>query len=297
MSSGDYDFGVAANYNFANAITCANEEARALWTRGLCFMMNYNHEEAIGCFTKCGEADPKCGMAWWGIAYSVSSSYNWPPGLGSGHDPIQHALTLKEGLSPLECDLIDALATRHSAAARDAANPAALNMGNDPALNGKFAEAMAPLYAKYAGNLDVAALYVEALMNLKPWTLWTKDMQTGAITPADDNTLLIVQTLEETFETQQGAKTHPALCHLYCHALELSPFPERALPQADVLRTAMPDAGHLVHMPSHIDAWVGQWKEGIDCNCAGVAADDKYIAQSGNDSMFYKVPFPLSLLL
>ena len=30
----------------------------------------------------------------------------------------------------------------------------------------------------------------------------------------------------------------------------------------------MPDAGHLTHMPSHIDAWVGQWKEGIDCNCA-----------------------------
>ena len=148
MSSGDYDFGVAANYNFANAITCANEEARALWTRGLCFMMNYNHEEAIGCFTKCGEADPKCGMAWWGIAYSVSSSYNWPPGLGSGHDPIQHALTLKEGLSPLECDLIDALATRHSEAARDGANPAALSMGNLPELNTAFAEAMKVVYEK-----------------------------------------------------------------------------------------------------------------------------------------------------
>ena len=208
-------------------------------------MMNYNHEEAIGCFMKCGEADPTCAMAWWGIAYALSSSYNWPPGLGSGHDAIQHALTLKKGLSPLECDLIDALSTRHSAAARDAANPAVLNMGNDPALNSLFADAMQPLYTKYAGNLDVAALYVESLMNLKPWTLWNKDVATGAITPADANTLLIVQTLEETFDTYQAAKTHPALCHLYCHALELSPFPERALPQADVLRTVMPDAGHL----------------------------------------------------
>ena len=50
----------------------------------------------------------------------------------------------------------------------------------------------------------------------------------------------------------------------------------------------MPDCGHLVHMPSHIDAWVGQWKEGIECNIAGCNADDKYVAQSGNDSMFYK---------
>jgi hypothetical protein len=72
-------------------------------------MINYNHEEAIGCFMKCGEADPKCAMGWWGIAYSVSSSYNWPPGLGSGHDAIQHALTLKDGLSELEKDLIDGM--------------------------------------------------------------------------------------------------------------------------------------------------------------------------------------------
>ena len=37
-----------------------------------------------------------------------------------------------------------------------------LNMGNDPALNVAFAEAMSPLYEKYAGNLDVTAIYVEA---------------------------------------------------------------------------------------------------------------------------------------
>jgi len=147
---------------------------------------------------------------------------------------------------------------------------------------------MAPLYKKYAGNLDVAGVYVEALMNLKPWTLWNKDIETGEITPADDNTLLIIKILEECFEKYPEAKVHPPLCHLYCHACELSPFPEKALPYADALRTAMPDAGHLVHMPSHIDAWVGQWKEGIDCNKAGVDADDKFCAQEKKDSMFYK---------
>ena len=292
LAQPDYDFGVEANFAFAASITAANSTARSLWARGLCFMMNYNHEEAIGCFTACLAADAACAMAHWGIAYALSSSYNWPPGLGSGHDAIQAgvALLAAEGApaySELEVDLINALATRHSAEARDAANPAALNMGNDPALNGKFAEAMAPLYIKYSGNLDVAAIYVEALMNLKPWTLWNKDTATGEITPADDNTLLAVKVLEDSFEVE-GGTTHPALCHLYCHALELSPYPEKALPAADVLRTLMPDCGHLVHMPSHIDAWVGQWKEGIECNIAGVAADDKYVAQSGNDSMFYK---------
>ena len=284
----DYDFGNAENYSFVNEITCNNDETRKVFILAYGHMLNYNHEEAIACFQRCTELDPNCAMAWWGIAYCLSSNYNWTPGLGSGHDPIQQAFSLKDGCTELEKDLIDALAQRHSAEARDAADPTVLNMGNSPELNVSFAEAMAPLYEKYRGNLDVTAVYVEALMNLKAWQLWDKNTTTGEIIPADDNTLLLVKVMEDAFETVEGAKEHIALCHLYCHALELSPFPERALPAADVLRTAMPGLGHLVHMPSHIDAWVGQWKEAVDCNIAAVEADDRYVELTGNESQFYK---------
>ena len=188
LAPNDYDFGDASNYFFATTITCANDEARAMYVEAFGHMLNYNHEQAIACFIKVTELDPTCAMAWWGIAYCVSSSYNWPPGLGSGHDPIQQAVSLKDGCTELEKDLIDALAQRHSAEARDAADPSVLNMGNDPELNVAFAEAMEPLYRKYSGNLDVAAVYVEALMNLKAWQLWNKNTVTGEITPADDNT-------------------------------------------------------------------------------------------------------------
>lgn len=284
----DYDFGNEDNYSFAMTVTCSNDEARKMFVLAHGHMLNYNHEEAIACFTKCVELDPNCAMAWWGIAYCVSSNYNWTPGLGSGYDPIQMALSVKESCTELERDLIEALAERHSEEARDAADPSVLNMGNSPELNIAFAEAMAPLYEKYKGNLDVTAIYVEALMNLKAWQLWDKDTSTGEITPADDNTLPLVKVLEDAFESSEEARVHPALCHLYCHALELSPFPERALPAADVLRTSMPGLGHLVHMPSHIDAWVGQWKEAIDCNIAAVEADDHYVETTGNESQFYK---------
>ena len=284
----DYDFGDVANYSFAKEITCANDEARAMFVEAFGHMLNYNHEQAIACFSKVTELDDTCAMAWWGIAYCVSSNYNWAPGLGSGHDSIQQAVSLKDGCTELEQDLIDALATRHSAEARDAADPTVLNMGNSPELNVAFAEAMAPLYEKYSGNLDVTAIYVEALMNLKAWQLWDKNTATGEITAADDNTLLLVQILEDAFESSEEAKVNPALCHLYCHALELSPFPEKALPAADVLRNLMPGLGHLVHMPSHIDAWVGQWKEAVECNIAAVEADDRYVELTGNESQFYK---------
>ena len=284
----DYNFGDAANYSFAMEITCANDDARAMFIEAYGHMLNYNHEQAIACFSKVTELDDTCAMAWWGIAYCVSSNYNWAPGLGSGHDSIQQAVSLKDGCTELEQDLIDALATRHSAEARDAADPTVLNMGNSPELNVAFAEAMAPLYEKYSGNLDVTAIYVEALMNLKAWQLWDKNTATGEITPADDNTLLLVKILEDAFESSEEAKINPALCHLYCHALELSPFPEKALPAADVLRNLMPGLGHLVHMPSHIDAWVGQWKEAVECNIAAVEADDRYVELTGNESQFYK---------
>ena len=284
----DYDFGDASNYSFANDITCSNDETRKMYILAHGHMLNYNHEEAIACFQKCTELDPDCAMAWWGIAYCLSSNYNWSPGLGSGHDPIQQAMSLKDKCTELEQDLINALAQRHSEEARDSADPSVLNMGNSPELNIAFADAMAPLYEKYRGNLDVTAIYVEALMNLKAWQLWDKNTKTGEITPADDNTLLLVKVLEDAFESSDEAKVHPAICHLYCHALELSPFPERALPAADVLRTRMPGLGHLVHMPSHIDAWVGQWKEAIDCNIAAVEADDRYVEITGNESQFYK---------
>ena len=284
----DYDFGNEKNYSFATKITCKDEETRKMYVLAFGHMLNYNHEQAIHCFSKCTELDPDCAMAWWGIAYCVSSNYNWAPGLGSGYDAIQQAVNLKDGCTDLEKDLIDALSQRHSKEARDQANPAELNMGNSPELNLAFAEAMAPIYQKYSGDLDVAAIYVEALMNLNPWQLWDKDTKTGNITPVDDNTLLCVEIMEDAFENVEGAKEHPALCHLYCHALELSPFPEKALPAADVLRNLMPDCGHLVHMPSHIDAWVGQWKEAIECNIAAVEADDRYVEKSGNESQFYK---------
>jgi len=288
LAPSDYDFGVAANYAFATTITCANEDARKMFVQAFGHMLNFNHEQAIACYTQCAEFDPGCAMAWWGIAYSVSSNYNWKPGLGPGYDAIQQAVSLKGSCTELEQDLIDALAKRHTKEARDQANPAELNMGNTDELNAAFAEAMAPLYDKYKGNLDVAALYVESLMNLNAWQLWNKNTKTGEITPADDNTLRLISVMEDAFENVEGAKVHPAMCHLYCHALELSPFPEKALPAADVLRTLMPGCGHLVHMPSHIDAWVGQWKEAIDCNMAAVDADDKYVAITGNESQFYK---------
>jgi hypothetical protein len=61
--------------------------------------------------------------------------------------------------------------------------------------------------------------------------------------------------------------------------MEMSPFPELALPAADRLRDMVPHASHMLHMPLHIDAAVGDYRRGIDSNHAAILADDIYFAQ------------------
>jgi len=48
---------------------------------------------------------------------------------------------------------------------------------------------------------------------------------------------------------------------MYVHLMEMSPHPERALRASDQLRDLVPDAGHLRHMPTHIDVLCGHYRD------------------------------------
>jgi len=74
---------------------------------------------------------------------------------------------------------------------------------------------------------------------------------------------------------------HPGLLHLYVHLMEMSPFPQRALRAGDRLRELMPDSGHLVHMPTHIDVLCGNYRDVVVYNQRAVVADRKYLAREG----------------
>jgi tetratricopeptide (TPR) repeat protein len=71
--------------------------------------------------------------------------------------------------------------------------------------------------------------------------------------------------------------------------MELSAEPWKALEHANHLRISVPDQGHLRHMPSHIDMWVGQYKEAVDANVLGIIADEKYVTTLHHDREFYKM--------
>ncbi len=119
-----------------------------------------------------------------------------------------------------------------------------------------------------ADDPDAGVLFAEALMDLRPWDLWTAE---GKPKPGTEE---IVSTLEAVIEKHPD---HPGACHYYIHAVEASRQPERALACADRLPGLMPGAGHLVHMPAHIYARVGKYHESAVRNAEAAQVDEHYL--------------------
>ncbi|HSF88134.1 MAG TPA: hypothetical protein VLA46_01890, partial [Saprospiraceae bacterium] len=73
---------------------------------------------------------------------------------------------------------------------------------------------------------------------------------------------------------------HPGGHHYNIHALEASPYPERALPSAKKFDDGLvPHAGHLVHMPSHIYINTGDYHLGSVANINALKQDSTYVTQ------------------
>ena len=136
---------------------------------------------------------------------------------------------------------------------------------------------MEEVYSQYPLDSEVAFALADAIMVLRPWQLW--DVTTGEQAP---ETAEIVEHLTRGLAL---SPTHPGLCHSAIHFYEMSPFPERALPSCDVLRPGgsaiVPDCGHLLHMPSHIDVLVGNYEAAVVSNAAAIVADLKAIELGG----------------
>jgi tetratricopeptide (TPR) repeat protein len=118
-------------------------------------------------------------------------------------------------------------------------------------------------------------------MNLQPWDLWT------AAGAPKGRTLEVLAVLERTLSK---APKHPGANHLYIHAIEASPWPERGVAAAEQLKELVPGSGHLVHMPSHIFIRVGRYADAADANRRAIAADEAYFALAPKPD-FYSLYF------
>ncbi|VVP66314.1 hypothetical protein PS918_00345 [Pseudomonas fluorescens] len=273
-----YDLGT-----YSRPVTTHSPLAQLWFDRGLVWCYGYNHDESIRCFHKALEHDRDCAMAWWGIAYASGPNYNkrWDAfieqelkdAVAQARQATQTALAHLHGASPVEQALIRALEQRYQA--DQAASVEQLFTWNDA-----YAASMRDVYRRFPDDPDVTALFAEALIDRTPWQLW--DLKSGQPAVGAD-TLETVAVLEKALQRmeQHGDAPHPGVLHMYVHTLEMSPYPERALRAGDVLRDLVPDAGHLRHMPSHIDVLCGDYRGAMVTNHRAIEADRKYLEQEG----------------
>jgi tetratricopeptide (TPR) repeat protein len=256
--------------------TASGDEAQAYFDQGLRLAYAFNHGEAQRAFRKAQKLDPDCAMCFWGEALVLGPNINLPmqdDAIAPAFAATEKARALSANASPREQALIAALATRY------AADPKA----DRAQLDAAYAAAMADVASKFPDDNDIAALYAEAVMDVSPWNYW----QPGGVEP-NPQSVPIVPTLERVLANDPN---HAGAIHLYIHAVEASDRPQRAERYADRLRGAIPGAGHLVHMPSHIYYRIGRYLDALADNKTAAAVDEKYLGETNAPMGVYRLGY------
>jgi tetratricopeptide (TPR) repeat protein len=242
-------------------VTTANRDAQLYINQGLNLAYAFNHAEARRAFKEAARLDPKLAMAYWGQALVLGPNINAM--METNEEPnaledLRKAQSLKDAASPREQALIEALSKRYT-------GDPSQRQTNDKA----YAAAMRDVHLRFPDDFDIAMLYVESMMDLRPWGYWMRDGQ------PHEGTAEIVALTEDVMKREPK---HPGALHMYIHLME-STHPEKAEAAADALLPLMPAAGHMVHMPGHIYQRVGRYADAIRANELAVNADEDYITQ------------------
>ena len=247
--------------NYQRPASTRSPLAQGWFNQGMQFLYGFNHDEAIRCFQRAAALDDDFAAAWWGVAYAhglhINNAQMSEESSRLAFDATHEALARIDHASPVEAALIRAVSERYAMPIPEDRRP----------LDEAYADAMERAWARFPSDPDVGALYAESMMNLQPWDLWTRQGEPKG------RTTEIVAVLERVLEL---APLHPGANHFYIHTMEASNEPEKATASADRLRTLVPGAGHLVHMPAHIYARIGRWGEASDANVGAIAADQAY---------------------
>jgi len=257
-------------------VTTRSRLAQRYFDQGLTLCYAFNHTEAIRSFRGALKADPKCAMAYWGIAYASGPHVNRPMDQANNDrawEALQQAIALKATVSAKEQAFIAAMARRYQASFAE----------DRSTLDRAYAAAMREVTMQFPDDLDARVIFSEALMGTMPWDYWLKDR-----TPKPET--------EEAFaalrSVLQRDPNHPGANHFFIHAVEAGPHPEQGIPSADRLTGYAPQAGHLVHMPSHIYMRVGQYADAEAANRLAVKADRSYIRHCAAQGFYPGAYYP-----
>jgi tetratricopeptide (TPR) repeat protein len=254
----------------SHPVSTKSAEAQKYFDQGLAFCYGFNHEEAIRSFKRAAELDPELAMAYWGIALALGPNINLPidaDRMKSAYEAVLSAISLSPKADEQERAYVQALAKRYS-----------LDPKSDwKKLDRDYRDAMREVARQYPDDLDAATLYAESIMDLNPWNFWSKDGR------PNEGTEEIIAVLESVLKRNPD---HVGANHYYIHAVEACKHPEWAIPASEKLKALAPAAGHLVHMPAHIDFRTGNYEAAARSNAYAAEADRNHFSAFGSQGMY-----------
>lgn len=234
---------------------------RSEFSSAVAMLHSFWFEKASKTFAAVAEKDPKCGMAYWGVAMTHWHEIWEAPGpadLQAGTGAVEQANSVgaktqreRDYIAAIETFYKDADKLDHGARAR------------------AYETAMGRLQGRYPDDHEAAIFYALALLATAPPSdkTYVNQKKAGAI-------------LEPLFVAEPQ---HPGVAHYIIHAYDYPPLAEGALDPARRYAKIAPDSPHALHMPSHIFTRLGLWQESIDSNLASAASATKNNAP-GNEA-------------
>jgi tetratricopeptide (TPR) repeat protein len=225
--------------------------AQPHFQKGLLLMHNFEYDDARTNFLEAQRLDSNFHMAYWGEAMTYNHT-------------LWHSQYTEEGrealnkLAPTGEERVALMTNEIEADLMQGVN-ILFGIGDDKLeRDAAYSEYMHTLYVKHEGNHEVAAFYALSLLGSEP----------------ERN----VETYSKGAKIAQGIleenPQHPGALHYLIHSYDDPDHAHLALEAANSYAVVAKDAGHALHMPSHIYVAKGMWDEVVSSNIASFAASE-----------------------
>src|SRR5438552_4520516 len=244
--------------SFANTGAAAAQPA---FLRGLALLHDFEYPAAADSFREAQKIDPDFAMAYWGEAMTYT-----------------HPIWYQQDLPAARAALRRLGSTRAERAAKAKSDRERAYLGTIEILYGegskderdiKYADAMAALHRRYPDDVDATAFYAVALLGTSHNGRDTATYMRAAAL------------LEDVFPTHQH---HPGVLHYLIHSYDDPVHAPLGMRAARLYGAVAPDAGHALHMTSHILIAMGMWDEAIDANVRAIAIVNARRAANGKQA-------------
>jgi tetratricopeptide (TPR) repeat protein len=255
---GDHRHDASGKLGEVNFTTSCTPRVQKQFNHAVAWLHSFEYEVAEKAFNEVAAADPRCGMAYWGVAMT---SYH----------PLWAAPTadeLKRGWTAIEkAKSIGARTQRE----RDYIAALELFYKDSDKLDHRtrtfaYHDAMKRLFESNPSDQEAGVFYALTLI------------ATG--TMSNDKTYArekeAAQILNRVLARQPR---HPGVAHYLIHSYDYPPLAELALPAARSYARIAPASAHAQHMPSHIFIRLGLWQEAIRSNLDAEASAKAFAAR------------------